>query len=135
MDFGFTNDENRYNSAVAYREAAKADGWDCKPTYEDMESVECAARLTREGYVMSIITRKNVGKWKYQATVHIWNPGGAAVMPPATYSWEEINANSTKCHFCQTSGVKLFGVGFAGLACGTCLPAARKKLEYGGWNN
>jgi hypothetical protein len=83
MEFGFTNDEQWYNAAIAYRNAAVHDGWSIRPTYEGHESVERAATLEKDDFTIMILTRdpttSDIGKWKYEASIHIWGPDGLAI--------------------------------------------------------
>lgn len=133
-DYGFTNDKERYDAAVAYRTAAIADGWNCEPTYGEHEAVERAARLTREGFVIQIISReKNVGKWNYEASVSIWGPDGLQIEPPERYDWNQIVANLKRCNHCHKVVDTTQRYSFAGRCCDKCLPEMRRVHEYPGW--
>jgi hypothetical protein len=133
--FGFTDDEAMYKAAIAYREAAVADGWTIKPTYGEHEPVERAATLTRDGWHMSILARTGEGKWKYTASVHIWAPDGVAIIPPDTYDFEQIKAAERTCMNCKATDVDTCRVGFAGRCCEKCLPEMRRVHEYAGWTS
>ena len=142
-EFGFTNNREQYEAAIAYRLAAMADGWKCLPTYGDHEPVERAAKLTREGFTMSIISRSSHDPdhqhpgpvWHYEANVHIWGPDGLAIAPPPAYDWNAIIASVRHCNYCNANDVDTKRVGFAGRCCDKCLPEQKKKLEFPGWNN
>jgi hypothetical protein len=55
-EFGFTNDEQQYNAAIAYPHAAVQDGWSIRPTYEGHKSVERAATLEKDDFTKMILT-------------------------------------------------------------------------------
>lgn len=142
MDFGFTNDEAQYRQVKAWRDAAVADGWSVEPTYAPQgkskgEPVESAAKLHRDGWTASILTRDNQDKpgrkWKYEAQVSVWDPNGRGVAPGATYDWDRLREDSLRCDKCGTLVDRVHHVGFANKACADCLPAMREKMEYPGW--
>ena len=112
------------NKVKAFRDAAVADGWSIRPTYEGNEPVEFAATLDRDGYTMQIITRPQYAK----ASIYIWGPDGLAIKTPAEYSWSEIAHGVEKCNYCGAYSVKTERVGFAGRACAKCAPVEKKKL-------
>ena len=132
MDFGYTNDQALFEAAVMWRDAAIADGWDARATY-DCEPFERASTLTRNGFVAQIITRKDVGKWKFSATISVWGPDGLAINPPNKYKWESISEGISTCNYCGATGVETHRVGFAGRVCLKCKPEISKKVEYPGW--
>lgn len=135
-DFGFSNDRSHLDSVVAYRDAAVADGWSIRGTYEPSESVERAARLQRDGFVMQVLTRDNSerahGK-KFEASVHIWGPDGLAVTPPPLYDFAEIAARTRVCSACKKRDVDTERYSFAGRCCAECLPEMRRRHERPGW--
>lgn len=135
MDFGFTNSDEQYQLAVDFRNAAVADGWDIKPTYDEHESVESHATLAKEGFICHVKARvkKPGSTWKYEAEVSIWGPDRLAIIPPKIYNWDEIKANVNQCMVCKTKELVTYQVGFAGRVCEFCLPDARKKYEFPGW--
>lgn len=57
-EFGFTNDQQWLEYVRAYRDAAVADGWSIEATYKE-ETFDRAARLRKDGFLMSILTRDN----------------------------------------------------------------------------
>lgn len=135
MDFGFTNDGARLRAAEAYRDAAVADGWSKRPTYES-ESIDRACTLNRDGFIMQVLTRDNSEKkrkWKHEAQISIWGPDGLAIPPPAEYDFAKIKALTRHCMYCKTDDVDTERVGFAGRCCAKCLPDQRKKIERPGW--
>lgn len=125
MNFGMTNDINVYNAAIAYREAVIADGW--VPKRDDGEN------YTKSGYSIMILSRTDVGRFKYQASVHLWCPQGIAINPPNEYSWDKIVLGLRVCGKCKAEDVDTFRVGFANRVCKSCLPSERTRLEYRGW--
>lgn len=132
--FGFTNDQAEYDAAVAFREAAKADGWTCVPTYGDSEPVERAARLMRDGWVISILAREKVGKWKYEANVHAWGPDGMSIRTPRVYDFQVMQAELRTCKACGATDVPTHRYSFAGRCCEQCLPEMRRQHEGPGWD-
>jgi hypothetical protein len=137
--FGFSKDPKHLESVQQYRDAMVADGWDMEPRYKT-EPVDRAGRLTRAGWVCSILTRCPLEmngqphpKWHNESEVDIWGPDRLAVRVPAHYSWEALQAAVRTCHECGAKDVDTERVGFAGRCCATCLPAARKRIEYPGW--
>lgn len=135
MDFGFTNDMGKLEAANAYREKAVADGWDCSSTYGS-EPVERASSLTKDGFVMIIISRdrrEDTSKWNAEASISVWGPDRLGIKPPAEYDWKEIQAGTRICNECGTKDVDTHRFSFAGRACGKCLPAAQTTHEYPGW--
>lgn len=134
MDFGFTNDDARLRAAEAYRDAAAADGWSIRPTYNS-EDIKRASTLGREGFVMQVLTRDNSekkGKW-HEAQISIWGPDGLAIHPPTTYDFAKIKALTRHCNYCKADDVDTERVGFAGRCCAKCLPEQRARIEKPGW--
>jgi hypothetical protein len=132
VDFGFTNDQARYAAAIAWRDAAIADGWSARATYGNSESFDRASSLDHaDGYKVMILTRTNDkpgAKWKFEAEVNVWGPDGLAIKPPAQYDMTAIRAATETCHYCGKVGRKTERVGFAGRACMVCAPVEEKKL-------
>ena len=138
MDFGFTNDQARYDAAIAWRTAAIADGWKAEPIYPATEhsvgeSMERACKLTRDGFVAQVYTRSPSGRWKFEAKVNAWGPDRRAILVPVVYSWEAIQAGVRTCRYCKAVDVETHLVGFAGRACAACLPEQRRRQECPGW--
>jgi len=133
-EFGFTNDQEELNAAVAWREAAIKDGWIIEPTYK-LEPMESHASLKKEGFHATVMARiKTSGRWKYEAQVSVWGPDRLAIRPPRIYSWEAIVAGLNTCNVCGNTG-EMFSYSFAGRCCENCLPDMKKKHEYPGWTN
>ena len=130
--FGHTNDVKYFEAANAFIQAAVADGWELNQTYPS-ECAQRACRLTRDGFVISAITRKDVGKWKYEVSLHAWAPDGLAIKLPTVYNPETFLKAETTCGICKKEVDKTFRYSFAGRACVDCLPEARKKHEQPGW--
>lgn len=136
MDFGFTNDKSQWDAAIAFRDAAIADGWTAEPYFPN-ESFDQASRLSRDGFICSILTRdkrETVGtKWKFQAKVNIWAPDGLAIAVPMVYDSAVILSSQRRCQYCKAEDVDTQRVGFAGRCCANCLPEKRKQIERPGW--
>lgn len=105
--------------AHAYREAAKADGWQCEPLYGDHEPVEQAARLMRDGFIMHVMARPH-GDTCPMPSVSIWGPDGAAIKPPLEYDWDAIVAGARICGECGATDVDTTREAFANRVCGAC---------------
>ena len=124
-----------YDLAIQFRNAAVADGWEAKPTYEN-ESIDRATSLTRDGFKMQIITRydpKGKVGFKYVTSVNLWGPDRLAIKPTKEYSWKAIIAGLRTCNHCEASDVETFRYSFAGRACEECLPALKAEHERPGW--
>src|SRR5271157_489350 len=92
-EYGFTNARIWYDRAVAWRDAAVANGWSIVPTYGDHEPVKRAARLEREGFTCQILTRDNsteVRKYAFEASVSVWAPDGLSILVPNVYDWNAV---------------------------------------------
>lgn len=128
-----TNDEAVYEAAKAFRKAAVEDGWSIKPTYSS-ESVDSASTLRRDGFQMSILTRRldNL-KYKYSVSIDIWGPDELVVMVPDVYGWEPIRRNLNRCNYCKKYVATCTRVSFAGRVCPDCDPKVRPSLERQGW--
>ena len=138
FDFGFTDNEKKLLEVQEYREAAVADGWKIEPLYET-ESVQSAAKLTRDGWVMHVMARdlRKPGRLKgpsYEACVTIWGPDRLQITVPHPYSWHLIEAALSKCMKCGQSA-EVERVGFAGRYCKTCSPSERKRQELARWTS
>src|SRR5574343_282344 len=104
MKFGHTDDRAELDAVHAYRQAAIDDGWSCEPTYPGGEDMTSAARLTRDGFVMSILSRDNTGKGyrkRYECDVSIWGPDKLSLIPPQAYDFEKIKAGLGVCGHCK----------------------------------
>jgi hypothetical protein len=122
--------------ATKFRDAAVADGWSIEPTYEGSEDVSRAAKLRRDGFVMSVLTRTPTDKPYqnyYEGSVSIWAPDGMSVKTPNEYSYEAIVAGVRTCNECGATDVETHRFSFAGRCCAKCLPAARRVAEPPGW--
>jgi hypothetical protein len=132
-EFGFTNKDEDYELVNNWFNAAVNDGWDAQPTYPGHETVDVAAKLTKERFVASILRRKRTGKWKFEANVHLWGPDGLAITPPKEYNWEEIKKSLRVCHNCHKEDVDTVRYSFAGRCCKECLSEMQRIHEYPGW--
>lgn len=131
-----TNKKSEYEQLLAFKAAALADGWTCKPTYK-LESMDRAATLSREGFLMSIVARDNTeslkSKHAYDLTLAVWGPDGLAIRPPIAYDWQKIKEALRACNYCEAKDVDTFRVSFAGRCCAQCLPKQRAISEGPGW--
>ncbi len=132
--WGFTNDLQRMVDARNFRDAAAADHWTMEPMYAN-ESVDSASKLTREGFVLQILTRTNPlpRKYHYCVSVSLWGPDHLAIIPPYVYSWEEIQKGLRHCNECGADDRDTVRAGFATRVCGDCVVETRKRLEFPGW--
>ncbi len=135
MDFGFTNDPERLAAAMAWRDAAIADGWVATPTYGEHEHQDRACTLDREGFKVLVVSRvyEPGERWKFTASVDAWGPDRLAIDLPDTYDWAAIQAALKLCNYCKKAGVETQRVGFAGRCCDECLPEQRARAERPGW--
>jgi hypothetical protein len=125
-----------YERVVAYRNAAVADGWSIEPTYASDESVDSAARLKRDGFVMQILTRRKEqpsGKINYEADVAVWGPDRLCIRPGQVYSMEHLTAELRSCHYCGKKDVPTQQVAFCSRCCAECAPKQRAIQEQPGW--
>lgn len=136
MDFGFTNDRARLAAAVAFRNAAAADGWHLQPSSPSEESVTRAAQLTRDGFTILILSRPEAppASWRYQVSVDIWGPDGLTIPTPPRYGMGLLRAGLRTCPHCGATDVETVRFNFAGRCCRVCLPAMRRRAERPGWN-
>lgn len=131
-EYGYTNDVKYFNEANEFVRAAVEDGWELKPRYAG-ESTMRACELNRDGFVIAVITRKNVGKWKYHVSVHAWAPDKLAIKLPVVYNSETFTKAMSTCNICDKEVDKTYRYSFAGRACADCLPQAQKEHEQPGW--
>lgn len=126
-----TKDINKVLQAIAWREAAVADGWTAEPTYKH-EPYERASRHTKEGFICTILARVNDGGL-HEASVSIWGPDRLVVKAPIVYDWQTIKDGLRRCGYCHATDVDTERVSFAGRCCAKCRPAVSAKLEQPGW--
>lgn len=132
-EFGLTNDEQELNEVAAFRDAAIADGWTAKPGGSS-EPLEVYAHLEKEGFKMHAMCRRNVGKWKFQTSIHIWGPDDLAVdLLGPVYNWDEIKAGLRRCSECGKQDVETQRYSFAGRCCADCRPTMAALHERGNW--
>ena len=129
-------------AAIAWREAAVADGWVIRPTY-GQESVERAASLSHpDGFAAMVLARDNRGHDRPQqcyvpsvtAEVNVWGPDGLAVETGDAYDMDAIRAGLRICKTCGASDVDTQRYSFAGRCCASCRPKMAEKHEYAGWD-
>lgn len=134
-NYGWTNDQAKLDMVRAFVAAAIADGWQ-QGEYFAGESLDSACKLRRDGFTMSVLTRRNesANRWVFTAQVHAWGPDELALDLPDVYpGFEVVQAALLKCSQCKAEGVTTFRFAFAGRCCATCLPMARRKYETPGW--
>lgn len=131
-EFGHTNDVKYFEAANEFIRAAVADGWEHSQTYPS-EAITRACRLTRDGFVISVITRKDVGKWKYEVQLNAWAPDKLCIELPEVYSPDTFLKAEITCGVCKKEVEKTFRYSFAGRACQGCLTEAQRKHEQPGW--
>ena len=131
-EWGHTNDVKYFDEANEFIRAAVEDGWELSQTYPS-EPAQRACRLTRGGFIISAITRKDVGKWKYEVSLHAWAPDKLAIKLPVVYNSETFTKAMTTCNICDKEVDKTYRYSFAGRACASCLPQAQKEHEQPGW--
>lgn len=128
-EWGFTDSIHDFNAVVAWRDAAIADGWEHRPTYGTHESEDRACKLTKDRFVVQVLTRTHEkAKRRYEAQVSAWGPDGLAIRVPDIYDWHAIQSAVMRCNYCGACPVETSRVAFAGRACGTCGPQERAKL-------
>lgn len=132
-----SNNQSDLDRVREYREAAIADGWECSPLYRT-EDMDRASRLTRDGFVMHVITRDQRGtgsKFGFDVSLAAWGLDGLSIKLPRPYpGMDAIVDASKRCHNCGgPGGTERYS--FAGRCCAACLPEMRKRHEYPGWNN
>lgn len=119
-------------AALAWREAAMADGWESRPTYQHEDELT-AFRLTRDGFVVQGLARPTTGEFVGTGEIHCWGPDGLHIPAGEIYDWAELQRAVKTCGYCGAHPVWPVRVGFAGRCCPACLPAMRKAIETPGW--
>ena len=114
---------------------ATNDGWRLEPIYQN-ESVDSAAYLKKDGYVIHVIRRvpnqpQHTTKWETEMCG--WGPDGLCINLPKVYSMDALNKALTHCDVCGKDNVETQRYSFAGRCCSNCIEGARKKHEYPGW--
>ena len=132
------NNIARLQHAQKFRDDAVKDGWSIKPTY-DHESVESASSLSKDGFVMMVLTRTcDLNKYTdvknlYEAKISIWGPDDLSIEVPDHYDMGLIKKEMHKCHHCKKYVDETFRYSFAGGCCKDCLLMMRDKFEKSGW--
>ena len=122
-------------AALAWRDAAIADGWTCRPTY-DCESVDTAFSLEHpEGWKASGTARPGDARTLNSAEVSVWGPDGLAMPSGRTYDMAALRAGLRACAFCDATDVDTTRIGFAGRCCNVCLPEMAASIERSGWTS
>ncbi len=123
-----------------WREAAIANGWAARPTYENHETVEEACTLEKDGWVAMLLSRPAAEvPWKPgtmrppQTSISIWGPDKLSVERVVPFDMAQIEKNARKCAACGAEDVDTRRVAFCNRVCLDCLPSERKRLETPGW--
>lgn len=128
----FHHDLARHRAALAWRNAATADGWQIRPTYETEPLERAATLISPDGFRASIITRTNTNadkaRWVFETSIDVWGPDGLYIKPPTVYDRAAVHAGVLTCNYCGAHPVPTGRVGFAGRACLTCQPVQESKL-------
>ena len=119
-------------AALAWREAAIADGWESRPTYQHEDELS-AFRLTREGFVIQGLARPATATTVGSGELSGWGPDGLHIPVGETYDWNALKLAVETCGYCARYPVKTARVGFAGRSCEECLPTMRARIETPGW--
>ncbi len=133
------NNIGQLRNVQKFRDDAVKDGWSIKPTYDNLESVDSASKLSKDGFIMSILTRtEDLVKYPnikdlYDAEIYIWGPDELRIEVPDHYDMELIKKNMRKCSNCGKFVDETVCYSFAGRCCNDCLPALRKEFEKPGW--
>lgn len=118
--------------ALAWREAAMADGWESRPTYQHEDEI-MAFRLTRDGFVVQGLARPETELSVGVGEINCWGPDGLHIPTGEDYDWKSLNKAIETCGYCGAHPVKTERVGFAGRCCVECLPEMRRRIETPGW--
>lgn len=118
-----------------WREALEADGWSIEKTYGH-EPVEHAWSAKKDGFSVQGLARpiSNEDGKVCSPEIHIWGPDGLAIAVPDEYTMQGLIERLRWCSFCPAKNVGTVRVAFANRVCESCLPEARKKYEFYGWN-
>ena len=134
--FGRTTSREILALVEKWRDDAVADGWSIRPTY-DSEDQSRAAKLEKDGFVASLLTRDDDGgggkKYPFEASIWVWGPDELAINPGVVYDWQTILDGQRKCGYCPATDVDTQRVGFAGRCCAVCRPKVAAELERPGW--
>ena len=113
--------------AIAWREAAIADGWQCRPTY-DHEPMEQAFRMTKDGFIVLGLARPETHEACGSGEISAWGPDGMHIPAGETYDWPALKRAVETCQYCGAFPCKTERVAFAGRACEECGPKQRAAL-------
>lgn len=124
-------------AALAWRDAAVADGWDVRPTYQH-EDVDSAFTLERAGWKVSGLARRGAENEPPLGggEITVWAPDGLQIKVPIVYPGiAELDRMTRWCEHCGREDVHTRRVGFAGRVCDDCHPAVQAAVETPGWND
>lgn len=130
---------DQLKSALAFKQAAVADGWSIKPTYSNHESTDTAATLNHpDGFTMQIYTRDHLplvpnAITRYEVDISIWGTDTLSIEVPPVYNMQAIRDGMKKCFNCHKIVDQTFRYSFAGRCCKDCLPRMREIHEKSGW--
>lgn len=118
------------SDVLAWKAAALADNWYSAPKYLG-ESEETAAILRRDGFQAYVVARDPPHE---ESVIYLWGLDQLHITVNYPYSWGDIQREMLRCIECGEIKPKIRRVGFSHRCCEACLPEARKKYEYKGWN-
>lgn len=119
--------------AIAWREAALADGWTIEPTYQQHEPMETAFKMHRDGFLVQGLARPPSATMLGTGEIHCWGPDGLAIHAGEIYDFAALQADLRICHNCAKADVDTMRYSFAGRCCAECLPEMRRVHEQPGW--
>lgn len=109
-------------AALAWRDAAVADGWACAPTYAH-EHIDSAFTLTKGGWHAHGIARPaDFKETAGSGSISVWAPDGMHVQAPRLYDMAALQAGLRYCENCDTHDVDTQRYSFAGRCCSKCRP-------------
>lgn len=126
--------------AIAWWEAAKADGWASRPTFKH-EAEDRHATIDRDGYKAHCYMRPNEKDHRAHPTlgngeISVWCSKGISIRAPLVYpGFAYFPKAERTCPECGAEDVETFRVAFANRSCEACLPKLRASLERPGWND
>lgn len=119
--------------ALAWRDAAVADGWSSAATYPSSEDELRAFSLFRDSFHVQGLARPETKYTVGSGSISCWGPDRLTIPAGETYDWPALQAAVRTCTHCHKSDVPTHRVGFAGRVCAECLPEQRCAIETPGW--
>jgi hypothetical protein len=112
-----------------WREQLISDNWTLSKIY-DHELLEHAWRATREGFVISGLSRPIPSQRGEipKPDLHAWGPDGAGISLPEIYSFAAIKARMRYCRECGNRDIETGRFAFANRCCAPCGDKFMKSL-------